>query len=69
MNGPAKVIIDNSRGEYVLLESQAVVRGKMTTAGVKAVQSVVMPEDLLLGKWEPKVRQVAKRRLDSSKLR
>ena len=54
MNGPAKVTIDNSRGDYVLLESQAVVRGVMTKAGVKdwqAVQHVVMPEGLLLGKW------------------
>lgn len=54
MNGPAKVIIDNSRGEYVLLGSQGLFTGVMTTAGVKAVQYVVMPEDLLLGRWGPK---------------
>jgi hypothetical protein len=54
MNGPAKVTIDNSRGTYVLLESQAVVRGVMATAGVRdwqAVQYVVLPEGLLLGQW------------------
>jgi hypothetical protein len=54
MNGPAKVTIDNSRGNYVLLESQAVVRGVMAKAGVddwQAVQYVVIPEGLLLGKW------------------
>jgi hypothetical protein len=33
MNGPAKVIIDNSRGNYVLLESEGVVRGVMAKAG------------------------------------
>jgi hypothetical protein len=54
MNGQAKITIDNSRGEYVLLESQSVVRGVIATAGVKdwqAVQCVVLLEALLLGKW------------------
>jgi hypothetical protein len=54
MNGPAKVTIDNSRGNYVLLESRAVVRGVMAKASVddwQAVQYFVMPEGLLLGKW------------------
>jgi hypothetical protein len=54
MNGPAKVTIDNSHGTYVLLESQAVVSRVMAKAGVKAwraVQYVVMPDDLLLGTW------------------
>jgi hypothetical protein len=54
MNGPAKVTIDNSRGEYVLLESHAVVRSVMAKAGVKdwpAVQYIVLPEGLLIGKW------------------
>jgi hypothetical protein len=54
MNGPATVTIDNSRGEYVLLESEAVVQGVMAKAGVEnwqAVQYVVIPEGLLLGRW------------------
>jgi len=56
MNGPAKVTIDNSRGNYVLLESEGVVRGVMAKAGVKdwqAVQYLVIPEGLLLGNWGP----------------
>ena len=54
MNGPAKVTIDNSRGNYVLLESQAVVGGLMAKAGVndwQAVQHFEMPKGLLLGSW------------------
>ena len=54
MNGPAKVTIDNGRGQYFLLESQAVVRGVMAKAGVRdwqPVQYFVIPEGLLLGNW------------------
>jgi hypothetical protein len=52
MNGPAKITIDNSRGEYVSLESQAVVRAVMAKAGVKdwqAVQHIVISDNLMLG--------------------
>jgi hypothetical protein len=53
MNGPARVIIENSRGEYVSLESPAVVQWVLNRAGVKewsAIQYLIAPEDLLLGR-------------------
>jgi hypothetical protein len=51
MHGAARITIDNSR-EYVLLESQTVIRWVMARAGVKdwqAFQYVVIPDDLMLG--------------------
>ena len=51
MHGPARITIDTSR-EYVMLESQTVIRWVMAKAGVKdwqEVQYVVIPDDLMLG--------------------
>jgi hypothetical protein len=51
MNGPARITIDTSR-EYVVLESQRVIRWVMAEAGVKerqGVQYVVIPDNLMLG--------------------
>jgi hypothetical protein len=53
MYGAARITIDTGRGEYVLLESQTVIRWLMAQAGVKdwqTVQYLVVPDDLLLGK-------------------
>ena len=52
MYGAARIIIDTSRGEYVLLESQTVIRWVMAKAGVKdwqAIQYVPIPDALMLG--------------------
>jgi hypothetical protein len=52
MFGQATITIDSSRGQYVSLESQMVVRRIMASAGAKdwqAVQCVVIPDDLILG--------------------
>jgi hypothetical protein len=51
MNGPARITIDTSR-EYVVLESQRVIRWVMAKARVKewqGVQYVVIPGNLMLG--------------------
>jgi hypothetical protein len=53
MHGAAKVIIGSGCGPYVLLDSKQVVQWVIAKAGVKewqAVQYVVVPDDLLLGK-------------------
>jgi hypothetical protein len=52
MYGAARITIDTGRGEYVLLESQTVIRWLMAQAGVKdwqAVQYLVIPDNLMLG--------------------
>jgi len=40
MYGAARITIDTGRGEYVLLESQTVIRWLMAQAGVKDWQAV-----------------------------
>ncbi len=52
MYGAARITIDTCRGEYVLLESQTVIRWVMAKAGIKdwhAVQYLVIPGNLMLG--------------------
>jgi hypothetical protein len=52
MYGAARITIDTSRGEYILLENQTVIRWVMAKAGVKdwhAVQYLVIPDNLMLG--------------------
>ena len=53
MHGAAKITIGSGCGPYVLLDSKQVVQWVMAKAGVKewqAVQYVVVPDDLLLGR-------------------
>ena len=52
MCGAARITIDTSRGEYVMLESQTVIRWVMTKSGVeewKAVQYLMIQDNLMLG--------------------